>query len=106
METTVLTIPKGKEMEKTYLTSSVEIGPVTVTAEAKGLKSLGLTLNFTEKRRYCMHDGARMPLTAKICPGCGMAPPTSVDTRRCGNCGSVIPAVAFFCSECGAFQKK
>lgn len=56
METTVVAIPKGKEMEKTYLISSIEIGPVTVTAEAKGLKSLGLTLNFIEKRRYCMHD--------------------------------------------------
>jgi ribosomal protein L40E len=104
LHTSVITIPKGKETEKTVLVSSVEIGPVTVSADANGLKSITMTLNFLEKKRYCMHCGAIMHFTAKLCQKCGKAPPAGVDTKVCRNCSSVVPIVAKFCSECGAGQ--
>jgi len=104
VEKPTITIPKGKEEEKTVLMSSVEIGPVKVSADAKGLKSITMTLNFLEKKRYCMHCGVIMPFTARLCPKCGNAPPAGVDTKVCRNCKSVIPVVAKFCSECGAGQ--
>jgi len=97
-------IPKEKEMEKTVLISSTETGPVTLSAIAEGLKSINITINFTEKKRYCMHCGVLIPFRATRCQKCGQSPPAGVDTRVCKNCGAVIPIVAKFCSECGAGQ--
>ena len=75
-----------------------------MTAESKGLKSSVLTLNFVEKKRYCMHCGSIMQFTAKLCEKCGNSPPAGADTKTCMNCQSTIPVVAKFCSECGAGQ--
>jgi ribosomal protein L40E len=63
-----------------------------------------MTLNFVEKKRYCMHCGSIMPFTAKLCQKCGNSPPAGADTKTCMNCQSTIPVVAKFCSECGAGQ--
>jgi len=104
VEKPTITIPKGKEEEKTFLVSSVINGPVTLSADAKGLKGITMSLNFLEKKRYCMHCGTIMPFTAKLCQKCGKAPPAGVDTKVCRNCSSVVPVVAKFCSECGAGQ--
>jgi RNA polymerase subunit RPABC4/transcription elongation factor Spt4 len=100
----VVTILKGKDTEKTFIISSTETGPAPVSVDAEGLKSITITLNFTEKSRYCMHCGTVMHLKAKECPNCGKAPPAGADTKVCGNCEAVIPIVAKFCSECGAGQ--
>jgi len=99
-------IPKGKETEKTVLISSKEAGTVTLSADVKGLKSTSITVTFKEKKRYCMHCGAKIAFTAKRCPECGKTPPAGVDTKTCKNCKEVIPIVAKFCSECGASQPK
>jgi len=104
LETPVVTIPKGKETEQTVLVSSRESGPVTVSVDAGNLRSLSITLSFVEKARYCMHCGTRMLVTATSCPKCAKSPPSGVDTKLCRNCNAVIPAVARFCSECGAGQ--
>jgi ribosomal protein L40E len=97
-------IRKEKDKESTVLVSSTETGPVTLSADASGLKSISITLNFVEKKRYCMHCGVAIPFRATRCTKCGKAPPAGVDTRVCKNCGAVIPIVAKFCSECGAGQ--
>jgi ribosomal protein L40E len=104
LENPVVKIPKGKDTETTVITSSTEVGPVTVSASASGLKTMRTTLNFTEKKRFCMHCGVLMPPRATRCPRCGKAPPAGVDTKACKNCKAVIPIVAKFCSECGAGQ--
>jgi YVTN family beta-propeller protein len=104
LETPVVKIPKGKDTETTVLTSSTEVGPVTVWVSASGLKTMKTTLNFSEKKRFCMHCGFLMPPKATRCPKCGLAPPAGVDTKACKNCKAVIPSVAKFCSECGAGQ--
>jgi ribosomal protein L40E len=104
LEEQVIKIPKGEEAAKTILVSSRETGPVTLSVDASGLKSLSLTLNFIEKPRYCMHCGAKMSIKDRSCPKCGNLPPSGVDTKTCKNCGEVIPFVAKFCSECGASQ--
>jgi RNA polymerase subunit RPABC4/transcription elongation factor Spt4 len=104
LENPVVKIPKGKDTETTVITSSTEVGPVTVSASASGLKTMRTTLNFAEKKRFCMHCGSLMPPRATRCPKCGLAPPAGVDTKACKNCKSVIPVVAKFCSECGAGQ--
>jgi ribosomal protein L40E len=106
LEHPVLTIPKGESSEKTILVSSRKSGQVPVSADAEGLKSVTITLNFVEKKRYCMHCGALMPSKAKCCQNCGKSPPAGVDTKVCHNCKSVIPIVAKFCSECGSSQKE
>jgi ribosomal protein L40E len=106
LERPSLTVPKGKGTERTFIMSSKETGEVPVTAEAEGLKGVTITLNFLEKKRYCMHCGAIMPPKAKACENCGKAPPAGVDTKVCHNCKSVIPVVAKFCSECGTGQKE
>jgi ribosomal protein L40E len=100
----MVVIPKGKDAERTVIVSSRESGQVPVTAQAEGLKGITITLNFTERQRYCMHCGARMPYRFKACQNCGKVPPAGVDTKVCHNCKSVIPIVAKFCSECGAGQ--
>jgi outer membrane protein assembly factor BamB/RNA polymerase subunit RPABC4/transcription elongation factor Spt4 len=99
-----ITIPKGKSSATTTLTSSTKIGSISVTASARGLMDAKTDVIFKEKKRYCMYCGRRMPLEAKICPSCGNAPPSGVDTKICKNCGTIIPEVARFCRECGASQ--
>jgi len=105
IETPVVVVPKGKDAEHTVIVSSREIGAVPITAEADGLKGVSITVNFLEKKRYCMHCGAIMPSGARACQNCGKSPPAGVDTKVCHNCKSVIPVVAKFCSECGTGQK-
>jgi RNA polymerase subunit RPABC4/transcription elongation factor Spt4 len=104
LESAFVKIPKGKEKAETVLISSRESGKIDLAADASGLDSIDIKLNFTEKPRYCMHCGAMMALNAKACQNCGKTPPAGVDTKTCPNCGSVIPVVAKFCSECGAGQ--
>jgi ribosomal protein L40E/flagellar basal body-associated protein FliL len=104
LENPVVKILKGKESETTVITSSTESGPVTVSASAVGLTAIGTTLNFAEKKRFCMLCGAMMPFRAARCPKCGRTPPAGLDTKVCKNCNAVIPVVAKFCSECGAGQ--
>ena len=65
LESPVVTIPKGKDAEKTVLVSSTETGPAPVSVNAEGLKSITITLNFTERNRYCMHCGTRCRQTPK-----------------------------------------
>jgi PKD repeat protein len=100
----VVTIPKGKDTEKTAIVSSTETGPVPISANADGLKSITVTLNFTERTRYCMHCGTMMSIKDKACKNCGRSPPAGDDTKPCQSCQAVIPIVAKFCSECGAGQ--
>jgi ribosomal protein L40E len=104
LEKQEIKILKEKDKESTVLISSTETGPVTLSAGASGLKSISVTLNFVEKKRFCMHCGVLIPFRATRCQKCGKAPPAGVDTRVCKNCGAVIPIVAKFCSECGAGQ--
>jgi RNA polymerase subunit RPABC4/transcription elongation factor Spt4 len=106
LEKNTVVVPRGKTGEQTAIVSSVETGQVPVSAVAKGLRSAETTLNFIEKKRYCMHCGAIMPPKAKACQNCGKSPPAGVDTKVCHNCKSVIPVVAKFCSECGTAQKE
>jgi len=106
MEDSVVTIPKGKDMEQTVLVSSKEAGAVPVSAMAEGLKSITITLNFLERPRYCMHCGTQMASKARACKNCGLMPPAGADTKVCPNCDSVIPIVAKFCGECGTGQKE
>ena len=105
LEPSIITIPKGKDAEKTILISSTEAGPVPVSADAEGLKSITITLNFTPRTRYCMHCGTQMSIKDKACRNCGKAPPAGADTKTCANCEAVIPVIAKFCSECGAGQQ-
>ena len=104
IEKPVMKIPKGKESEKTILKPSKEAGKVTVSADVKDLGRAIVTVSFQEKKRYCMHCGAKMPFASKRCPECNKSPPGGVDTKSCKNCKSVIPIVAKFCPECGASQ--
>ena len=104
LESAVVKIPKGKEKAETVLISSKESGKIDLAADASGLDSIDIKLNFTEKPRYCMHCGTMTQLNAKSCQNCGKTPPAGVDTKSCPNCESVIPVVAKFCSECGAGQ--
>ena len=106
LENPTITVPKGKAAEQTVIVSSREPGQVPVSAEADGLKGVTITLNFLERKRYCLHCGALMPSRARACENCGKAPPAGVDTKVCHNCGYVIPNVAKFCSECGSGQKE
>ena len=95
-----------EEMTKataTY-TAGIDIGTYNITAQSGSLKSSQAEIKLTEKRRYCMHCGAQMSLEDRVCPKCGLSPPSGVDVKECPNCGEVIPIVAHFCSECGAGQ--
>jgi hypothetical protein len=103
----VVTIPKGRDQEKTLLVSSTESGPVPLTADVSGLQSISVTLNFVEKPRFCMHCGKPMPRKAEICPNpdCRKAPPSGGTARRtCPKCGFGLPEAAKYCSECGSWQ--
>ena len=104
IETPVVKIPRGKELEKTLLVSPKEAGTATLSAKVENLESTNITVTFMEKKRYCMLCGAKVPFTSKRCPECGKSPPAGVDTKACKNCNSVIPVVAKFCAECGASQ--
>ena len=106
LESAVVKIPKGAEKAETVLISSTEKGKIDLAADARGLDSIDIKLNFKEKPRYCMHCGAPMALRAKVCENCGKVPPAGVDTKVCHNCESVIPVVAKYCSECGTGQKE
>ena len=97
-------IPAGESRGTVTLMSSTDTGNVKVMATAKNLKNGLLNLTFIEKKRYCMHCGARMPPDAERCPVCGKMPPSGKDVKKCPNCGAIIPATAKFCSECGAKQ--
>jgi PKD repeat protein len=106
LEKPVVKIPRGKESEKTLLRASKESGTVSLSADAEGLERAIVTVIFKEKKRYCMHCGAKMTFAAKRCPECDKTPPAGVDTKLCKNCNAVIPVVAKFCAECGANQPK
>jgi ribosomal protein L40E len=97
-------ITKGSSSVKTTLTSSTKVGAVTISATLKELSGTQASVNFVEKKRYCMICGQRMTIDAKECPNCGNVPPSGADTKVCKNCGAVIPNVAKFCYECGASQ--
>ena len=101
-----MSIPAGQSNGRTSLTAGFEIASFRLTAESKGLKGDGLTLNYVEKRRYCMHCGAKMSIDDNVCPECSLSPPSGVDVKQCINCGEVIPSVAKFCRECGAAQRE
>jgi RNA polymerase subunit RPABC4/transcription elongation factor Spt4 len=105
LESALVKIPKGAEKAETVLISSREKGIIDLAADARGLDSIDIKLNFKEKPRYCMHCGSPMSLKAKVCENCGKSPPAGVDTKVCHNCKSVIPVVAKYCSECGTGQK-
>ena len=104
LESAFVKIPKGKEKAETVLISSKESGKIDLAADASGLDSIDIKLNFIEKSRYCMHCGTKMELNAKQCQNCGKTPLAGNDTKVCPNCEEVIPVAAKFCGECGAGQ--
>ena len=112
LESPRIQVPKGKEAGKTFLVSSTESGTINVSANAKGLKSMAITLEFVEKPRFCMGCGNRMVVTAKHCEKCGASPQQFVGPAKlCKNCDrrgtkTYLPQTAEFCSECGASQPK
>jgi RNA polymerase subunit RPABC4/transcription elongation factor Spt4 len=106
IENPTVIVPKGKFIEQTAIVSSLETGVVPVTAEAKGLQGVTITLNFLDKKRYCMHCGTMMSIKEKACKNCGKTPPAGADVKTCQNCQAIIPEVAKFCSECGAGQQR
>ena len=106
LESAIVKIPKGKEKAETVLISSKESGKIDLAADATGLESIDIKLNFTEKPRFCMHCGTMMPLNSKACQNCGKTPFPGTDTKECPNCESVIPVAAKFCSDCGGRQTK
>jgi len=105
LESAVVKIPKGKEKAETVLISSTETGKIDLAADASGLESIDIKLNFMEKPRFCMGCGNRMAVKEATCKKCGASPRDfgGPETRTC-HCGAVIPATAKFCSECGAKQ--
>ena len=103
-----ISIKQGETGVQAAIVSSLEVGDVTLSVSAPGMKRKTVTMRFTEKRRYCMHCGASMSILDRACPNpkCGLMPPSGVDVKSCPNCGEVIPSLAKFCSECGAGQPK
>ena len=101
-----ISIKQGETSVEAAIVSSLEVGDVTLSVSAPGMKRKAVTMRFTEKRRYCMHCGASMSILDRACPKCGLMPPSGVDVKSCPNCGEVIPSQAKFCSECGAGQPK
>lgn len=102
--TSPVKLREGEVSKIATLTSSLEMGTVSISAESNGMKRASMSLGFVEKRRYCMRCGTRMSVASNICPKCGKMPPSGVDTKACRNCGEVMPRVARFCNECGANQ--
>lgn len=97
-------IKQGETGVEAAIVSSLEVGEVTLSVSAPGVRRKTVRMRFTEKRRYCMHCGAQMSTLDRACPKCGLMPPSGVDVKKCPNCGEVIPSLAKFCSECGAGQ--
>lgn len=105
LESALVKIPKGKEKAETVLISSTESGKIDLAADASGLESIDIKLNFMERPRFCMGCGTRLAAKGAACKKCGASPADfgGPETRMC-HCGAVIPATARFCSECGAKQ--
>lgn len=105
LESAAVKIPKGAEKAQTVLISSTESGKVDLAADASGLESIDIKLNFMAKPRFCMGCGSRLAAKGAACKECGASPADfgGPETRTC-HCGAVIPATAKFCSECGAKQ--
>ncbi len=105
LESAVVKIPKGKEKAETVLISSTRSGKIDLAADASGLESIDIKLNFMEKPRFCMGCGNRLAAKGVACKKCGASAADfgGPETRTC-HCGAVIPATAGFCSECGAKQ--
>ncbi len=105
LESAAVKIPRGKEKAQTVLISSTETGKIDLAADASGLESIDIKLNFMEKPRFCMGCGSRLTAKGATCKKCGASPADfgGPETRTC-HCGAVIPATAKFCSECGAKQ--
>ncbi len=99
-----LAIKQGETSVGVAIVSSLDVGDVTISVSAPGVRRKTVRMKFTEKRRYCMHCGTQMSIEGKACPNCGQMPPSGVDVKSCPNCGEVIPSVARFCGECGAGQ--
>jgi branched-chain amino acid transport system substrate-binding protein len=99
-----ISIKQGETSVEAAIVSSLEVGDVTLSVSAPGIRRRTMRMRFTEKRRYCMHCGASMSILDRACPKCGLMPPSGIDVKSCPNCGEVIPSVAKFCSECGAGQ--
>lgn len=99
-----ISIKQGETSVEAAILSSLKVGDVTLTVSAPGVRRRTVGIKFTEKRRYCMHDGAQMSIEDRACPKCGLMPPSGVDVKSCPNCSEVIPSQAKFCSECGAGQ--
>jgi len=112
LESAMVKIPKGKEKAETVLISSTETGKIDLAADASGLESIDIKLNFMEKPRFCMHCGTRYLLSEfiskdKRCPKCGEPPrPGGKITKTCTveGCQTVLPQEAKYCVECGARQ--
>ena len=99
-----LSIKEGETSVDVAIVSSLEVGEVTISVSAPGVRRKTVRMEFTEKRRYCMHCGTQMSIKDRACPNCSQMPPSGVDVKSCPNCGEVIPSQAKFCSECGAGQ--
>jgi len=105
LESAMVNIPKGKEKAQTVLISSTRSGKIDLAADASGLESIDIKLNFLEKPRFCMDCGSRLVAKGVACKKCGATPADfgGPETLTC-HCGAVIPATAKFCSGCGAKQ--
>jgi len=99
-----ISIKQGETRVEAAIVSSLEVGDVTLTVSAPGVRKKTVRIRFTEKRRYCMHCGAQMSIDDRACPKCRLVPPSGFDVKSCPNCGEVIPSQAKFCGECGAGQ--
>jgi ABC-type branched-subunit amino acid transport system substrate-binding protein/PKD repeat protein len=99
-----ISLKQGETSVQAAIVSSLEVGDVTLTVSAPGVRRRTVVMRFTEKRRYCMHCGSQMSIQDRACPKCGLMPPSGIDVKSCPNCSEVIPSQAKFCSECGAGQ--
>ncbi len=104
LESPVVTIRKGKDVEKIVLVSSTETGPAPVSVNAEGLKSGTVTFNFTEKIRYCIFCGWQLPRKNECYPNQNCQKPlliSGMETKTRVKCAAVIPLIAKSYSECG-----